>query len=75
MKCALCVMGFSCGMEVERLEIHCPPGFAIFPGHWFTHWYWLKDTLVRHRGQDQSSHRFARGVVQELVQAWHWRLP
>ena len=52
MKWALCVMDFSRGMEVECLEIHCPPGFAIFlsayhhavaPGHWFTHWYWLKD--------------------------------
>ena len=39
-------------MEVEHLEIHCLPGFGIFlsayhhavaPGHWFTHWNWLKD--------------------------------
>ena len=46
MKWALCVVSFSCGMEVECLEIHCLPGFAIFlsayhqvvaPGHWFTH--------------------------------------
>ena len=53
MKWALCVVSFSCGTEVECLEIHSPTGFAIFlradhhavaPGHWFTHWYWLKDT-------------------------------
>ena len=53
MEWALCVVSFAFGMEVECLEIHCPPGFAIFlradhhavaPGHWFTHWYWLKDT-------------------------------
>ena len=53
MKWALGVMGVPHGMEVEHLEIHCPPVFAIFlsvyhhavaPGHWFTHWYWLKDT-------------------------------
>ena len=53
MEWALCVVGFLHGMEVERLEVHCPHGFAIFlsayhhavaPGHWFTHWYWLKDT-------------------------------
>ena len=52
MKLALCVIGFSLGMEVEHVEIRSPPGFAIFlstyhhvvaPGHWFTHWYWLKD--------------------------------
>ena len=30
MKWALCMMGFSRAMEVECLEIHCPPGFAIF---------------------------------------------
>ena len=52
MKWALCVRRFLRDMEVECLEIHCPPGFAIFlsayhqavaPGHGFTHWHWLKD--------------------------------
>ena len=53
MEWALYVVSFAFGMEVECLEIHCPPGFAIFlsayhhvvaPGNWFTHRYWLKDT-------------------------------
>ena len=30
MKLALCVIGFSLGMEVEHVEIRSPPGFAIF---------------------------------------------
>ena len=48
---AVCVVGFSPGIEVEHLEVHCLPGFTIFLSafyhtvvacHWFTHW--LKNT-------------------------------
>ena len=40
MKWALCVVGFSHGVEVEHQEIHCPPRFAIFLTHiamWWQH--------------------------------------
>ena len=40
MKWALRLVGFSCYVEVECLEIHCPLVFGVVaPSHWLVHWY------------------------------------
>ena len=53
MKWALCVVGFTCSMKIECLKVHCAERLTIFlcthnhavaPCHWFTHWYWFKDS-------------------------------
>lgn len=53
MEGALRVVGFTCRVEVERLEIDCAAGLAILfstynhavaPGDGFSYWHWFEDT-------------------------------